>query len=160
MLILPKRPTRHNHQTSKRGGGTILCKKKCSWRLHVHSVSTGVLAFCTKDSRALTEPLFRLRDVRSRQQQAGAAASYQPAAVQPVTTSRAAAIGTWERSARRWRGRASGSWGRSGLLGSWLRAPGGRRCRCCAEKKGGETCEEKRKENSLSSVEQGNIDMI
>lgn len=40
--------------------------QKCSCRLHVHSVSMGVLAFCTKDSAVLTMPLFSLCDVKAR----------------------------------------------------------------------------------------------
>lgn len=136
MLILPK----HQQDTIFKQAGDHFVQK-CSWRLHVHSVSTGVLAFCTKDSCVLTKPLFWLCDVRSRQQPAGAAVWYQQAAVTPVTKSRAAAIWTWERSARRWRGRASSSWG---APGSGLRAPGGRRCRCCAEKEEKHVRKEKR----------------
>lgn len=39
--------------------------QKCSCGLHVHSVSMGVLAFCTKDSSVLTMPLFSLCDVKA-----------------------------------------------------------------------------------------------
>lgn len=39
--------------------------QNCSCRLHVHSVSMGVLAFCTKDSSLLTMPLFLLCDAKA-----------------------------------------------------------------------------------------------
>lgn len=47
----------------KQAGDHIV--QKCSCRLHVHGVSMGVLAFCTKDSSVLTVPLFSLCDVKA-----------------------------------------------------------------------------------------------
>lgn len=52
---------RHNFQTSQDH-----FVQKCSCRLYAHSVSMGVLAFCTKDSGALTMPLFLRCDVKAR----------------------------------------------------------------------------------------------
>lgn len=130
--------------------GTILWKK-CSCRLHVHSVSTGVLAFCTKDSSVLTMPLFRLCDVKSRRATdwscgvVSASSCYMSDKVKGYSDTNMGKFCT------AMEGKSQQQLGRSGLRAAISVAVVQKRRR---------NMWGKGKENSLSSVEQGNTEMV